>query len=183
MTEPRYAEDANYWTTKVSPFVSQGEILAMLKTFGAYRYMITQGQTDDGRDALLIRFGWLNASYRFVFVPLRCEYPDKTRRVGKEVRTHDEQALYQMGRVAMHGVKAILTIAEATPDVLAGFKELPGVGHHAGGLPYTLGELRVDELTAALPAIQIDRSRLLAGPQDKVVEGEYEVLTVGEEVV
>lgn len=181
MTEPRYAENANYWTTKVSPFVSQGEIYAMLKMFGVEGMAITQGQTADGRDALLVRFGWLGESYRFVFVPLCCEYPDKTRRVGKEVRTHDEQALYQMGRVAMHGVKAILTIAEATPAVLAGFKELPGAGHHADGMPYTLGELDMRELTAALPAIQIDRSRLLAGPQDKVVEGEYKVLTVDEE--
>lgn len=176
MQEARFAEDANYWTTTVSPFVSQGEIYGMLKAFGTEGMMITQGQTTDGREALLVRFGWLGESYRFVFVPLECRYPENERSFNKTRRTHAEQALYQMGRVAMHGVKAILTIAESTPAVLAGFRELPGVGHHDDGLPYTMGELSTHELTAALPLIQIDRGRLLTGPeaaQEDVVDGEF----------
>ena len=171
--EPRFAEDANYWTTTVSPFVSQGEIYAMLKEFGVEGMMITQGQTTDGRAALLVRFGWLGESYRFAFVPLQCRDPQKQRKVGKEYRTNAEQAVYQMARVAVHGVKAILTIAESTPAVMAGFKELPSAGSHADGLPYTVGELDMRELTAALPLIQLDRARLLTGPEPEHIEGEY----------
>lgn len=176
MQEARFAEDANYWTTSVSPFVSQGEIYAMLKAFSTEGMIITQGQTTDGREALLVRFGWLGESYRFAFIPLKCREPEKTRVVKGEKRSHGEQAVYQMCRIAMHGVKAILTIAESTPAVLAGFKELPGVGHHDDGLPYTMGELSTHELTAALPLIQVDRARLLTGSepaQEDVVDGEF----------
>jgi hypothetical protein len=145
----RYAEDANYWTTTVQPAVSQGEATAMLEDFGAQAIMVMTGQAG-GRYALIIRFQLDGRSYRFAFTPLECKNPGKEFSFSGKRRTALDQSRYQMGRIAVAFVKAILTAAEATPAALFGFLELPGArqGH---GMPATAAELDVDGLTAALP--------------------------------
>jgi hypothetical protein len=150
----RYAEEANYWDTTVHPAKSQAEIVEMLEDFGAEKLMIAQGQAD-GRTAWLIRFEWQGRAYRFTFVPLECRSPEKQASFAGRRRSHAEQARYQMGRIAAHFVKAILTAAEAHPHALFGFVELPGAGQHPGGLPMTAGELDVEGLTTALPPLEI----------------------------
>jgi hypothetical protein len=74
---------------------------------------------------------------------------------GGKRRTHEEQARFQMGRVAVWFVKAILTAAEAHPHALFGFMEPPAGG--SGGLPPTAGELDVEGIAGALPAIELPR--------------------------
>ena len=153
MPKPRYAEDANYFDTTVHPAKSLGEIQEMLDDFGAQNVMIVQGNA--GRKvAWLIRFMWLDKPYRFVFTPLECRAPDLLRSVGGKRITNTERAKYQMGRIAVHFVKAILTAAEAHPHALFGFMEL-SVGQPVGQLPPTAGELNVDGLIQALPGISI----------------------------
>jgi hypothetical protein len=113
----RWAEDANYWDTTVVPAKSQGEITELLQDFGAESTMMAQGQAD-GRYAWLVRFRWHGANYRFVFTPLICQWPNKLSMFGGKRREHNEQARYQMGRIACYCVKAILTAAEAQPGAL-----------------------------------------------------------------
>ena len=161
----RYAEDANYWKTTVHPAKSQGAIIEMLEDFGAGNLMIAQGKAD-GKFAWLIRFEWLGKTYRFTFSPLECKDPGKVTSFGGKRRTHRDQVRYQMGRIATHFVKAILTAAEAQPHALFGFVELPEVATHPGGMPMTAGELDVDRLTHALPELNI-------GSQPLLTEGEY----------
>ena len=150
---PRFAEDANYWSTTVHPAKSQAEIVERLEDFGATNMIVTQGQVQ-GRVAWLIRFEWREATYRFAFTPLECRDPEKVAKFGDRRRSHAQQARYQMGRIAGHFVKAILTAAEAHPHALFGFVELPEVATHPSGLPVTAAELDVAGLTAALPAIE-----------------------------
>jgi len=157
----RYAEKTNYWGTTVSPYKSQGEIMALLEAFGAESLMITQGKAG-GRQAWLIRFQWRGAAYRFAFTPLECQYPSKESRFGSERRTHARQSIHQMGRIAVHFVKALLTAAEAQPAALVGFVELPEAGWHPGGLPVTAGELDMSELTHTLPQWTISEQPMLA---------------------
>ena len=152
--EPRYAEDANYWQTTVHPAKSQAGIIEQLEDFGTTNMMIAQGQTS-GRMAWLVRFEWQGRSYRFTFTPLPCRNPDKASSFGGKRRIHTKQAEYQMGRVALHFVKAILTAAEAQPHALFGFVELPGVGSYPGGLPVTAGDLDVEGLTDTLPSLDV----------------------------
>jgi hypothetical protein len=148
----RYAEDANYWDTNVHPAKSLGEIQELLDDFGADAIMTTQGQ-NQGRFAWLIRFQWLGRSYHFVFTPLTCRFPNEVNSFDKKRRSHDEQAKYQMGRIAVWFVKAVLTAAEAQPGALFGFLELPGASK--GSVPMTTADLEVDGLTAALPGIDV----------------------------
>jgi hypothetical protein len=148
----RYAEDANYWSTTVHPAVSQGEISKLLDDFGATAVMVMQGQSA-GRYAWMIRFQWLNRSYRFAFTPLTCKNPEKIITCGGKRHSAADQSRYQMGRIAIHFVKAILTAAEANPAALFGFLELPGVRN--GNVPVTTAELDVEGLTGALPEINI----------------------------
>lgn len=145
----RYAEDHNYFETTVHPSKSQAEIIELLEDFGATNYITQQGKAG-GKLAWLIRFEWEGQSYRFVFTPLDCRYPNQTKSFSGKRRTHDEQARYQMGRIATHFVKAILTAAEANPDALFGFLELPTVASR-GGVPVTAAELGAEGLTKALP--------------------------------
>ena len=156
----RYAEEANYWDTTVHPAKSQAEIVEMLEDFGTTNLMMAQGQTG-GKHAWLVRFEWMGRSYRFTFVPLECRTPDKVSTFGGKKRPHAEQARYQMGRIAVHFVKAILTAAEAKPDALFGFVELPGAAVHPGGLPATAAEMDIEGLTAALPALDVSQSIML----------------------
>lgn len=156
----RFAEDANYFDTTVHPAKSQAEIVEMLEDFGTTNLMMAQGQAG-GKHAWLVRFGWLGRSYRFAFTPLECRTPEKISTFGGKKRTHAEQARYQMGRIAVHFVKAILTAAEADPAALFGFVELPGAAVHPGGLPATAGELNVEGLTAALPELEVGEPALL----------------------
>jgi hypothetical protein len=152
--EPRaYAEDMNYWSTTVHPSVSQGEISQLLEEFGATSVMVMTGQAG-GRYAWLIRFQWQGRSYRFAFSPLPCRFPQRAYTFSGKRRTAEEQSRYQMGRIALGLVKAILTAARATPAALFGFLELPGVRSESG-LPATAAEVDVDGLTAALPEITI----------------------------
>jgi len=170
----RYAEDANYWVTTVHPAKSQGEIIEMLEEFGSGNLLVTQGNVN-ARYAWLVRFEWLGATYRFVFTPLDCKHPDKVSSFSGKRRKHIEQSRYQMGRIASHFVKAILTAAEAHPHALFGFQELPGAGMHAGGIPITAGELDTTGLTALLPDIAGGRVAMLGdgGYSDEViVDGE-----------
>jgi len=156
----RYAEDANYFDTTVHPAKSQAEIVEMLEDFGTTNLMMAQGQAG-GKTAWLVRFEWLGRSYRFTFAPLECRTPEKVSSFGGKKRLHAEQARYQMGRIAVHFVKAILTAAEAKPDALFGFVELPGAAMHPGGLPATAAEMDVEGLTAALPTLEVSEPVLL----------------------
>jgi len=169
--ETRFAEVANYWQTTVSPYKSQGEIMELLDKFGALNMMVTQGKAGD-RLAWLIRFEWRGATYRFTFVPLPCREPDKESSFGGTRRFHNKQSTYQMGRIAVHFVKAILTAAEAQPHALFGFTELPEVGTHPGGLPFTAGELDIGGLVAALPPLEVGMP--VPQLQSGVIEGEVQ---------
>jgi uncharacterized protein YwbE len=159
MSKPRFAEDANYFDTTVHPAKSLGEIQEMLDDFGAENVMVVQGHTG-GKVAWLIRFMWLGKPYRFMFTPLECRTPGNQRTVGGKKITNADRAKYQMGRIAVYFVKAILTAAEAHPHALFGFMEL-SVGQAAGQLPPTAGELNVDGLVKALP--EINMPQLLIG--------------------
>jgi hypothetical protein len=145
----RYAEEANYWQTTIHPTKSKAEIEALLDEFGVTQQMAAKGQAN-GRVAWLIRFVWNGHSYRFTFVPLECKFPDKLSSFGGKRRSHFEQAEYQMGRIAINWVKAILTAAEAHPHSLFGFMELPETTGQ-GGLPRTAGELDISGVISALP--------------------------------
>ena len=146
----RFAEQANYWQTTVHPAKSQANIQVMLENFGAMDMMMVQGQSQ-GRFTWLIRFQWEGQAYRFTFTPLLCEFPDKESSFGGRRRPHATQAKYQMGRIAEAFVKAIVTAAEAQPDALFGFLELPEAGRHSGGLPVTAAEIPVERLVGELP--------------------------------
>jgi len=149
----RYAEEANYWATTVYPAKSRAEIEELLDDFGVTQQMTVKGQVN-GRVAWLIRFVWQGQSYRFTFVPLKCKEPDKITAFGGKRRSHLEQAEYQMGRIAAHFVKAILTAAEAHPHALFGFMEIPETAG-AGGMPRTAGELDISGIRSALPALEV----------------------------
>lgn len=147
----RAAEQANYFVTTVHPAASQGEIIALLEEFGADGVMVGQGNAR-GRFAWLVRFAWNGANYRFVFTPLECEIPDKVSSFGGKRRTHSDQARFQMGRIAVHFVKAILTAAEAQPHALFGFMELP-MAAQGSGMPPVAAELDVSILVANAPLL------------------------------
>jgi hypothetical protein len=149
----RFAEDTNYFDTTVSPSKSMGEIHEMLEAFGAEGIMVGSGHVN-GKPAWLVRFGWLGKPYRFVFTPLPCKSPSAVRSFGGKKRAFEEQARFQMGRIAVYFVKAILTAAEAHPHALFGFMELE-VGTGANRMHPTAGELNADRLLAALPEIDL----------------------------
>jgi len=109
-----FAEKMNYWDTVVHPARSQAEILELLEDFGVSNCQVSQGQTAS-RFAWLIRFEWQGRTYHFVFTPLECQSPQAEHSFGGKRRTHREQAKYQMGRIAVYFVKAILTAAETIP--------------------------------------------------------------------
>lgn len=161
----RYAEEANYWSTSVHPAKSKGEVEEMLDNFGATQQMTVKGKAK-GRLAWLIRFEWEGRSYRFTFTPLECEYPQKVSSFGGRRRSHTEQAEYQMGRIAVHFTKAILTAAEAHPHALFGFMELP---HGGEGAPSTAGELDISGVVSALPALMLPGSI-----SQEITEGQLE---------
>lgn len=145
----RLAERANYWDTTVHPARSQGEIMELLDDFGAESIQVTQGMSKrDNRTAWLVRFMWRGATYRFVFVPLECEYPEKKTSFGGKRQEHAKHALWQMGRIASHFVKAILTAADAQPDALFGFMELPA--EVSGGKTLTTAEIGVQQLAQSV---------------------------------
>ena len=121
--DKKYAEDMNYFDTTVHPAKSLGEIQEMLEEFEAQNVMVVQGQTG-GKHAWLIRFMWQDKPYRFVFAPLDCRQPQAQRSFAGKRRTYDEQARWQMGRIAVYFVKAILTAAGAHPHALFGFMEI-----------------------------------------------------------
>ncbi len=148
----RFAEDANYWDTTVSPSTSQGEITGLLEKFGADGIQTMQGSAN-GRYAWMIRFQWEGRVYRFTFTPLTCRFPDKTYTYAGKKRTSLDQSRYQMGRIASAFVKAIITAAEATPDALFGFLELPSPN---GGIPITAAQLDVSGLISQLPAMNLN---------------------------
>jgi hypothetical protein len=147
-----YAEQSPYWETSVHPAKSQGEIIELLESFGATAIITGQG-TNSGRFAWLVRFQWGERSYRFVFTPLPLLYPGKVYTVSGKRLNAEDRARYQMGRIAMNFVKAVLTAAEMDPAALFGFLELPGARNHPGGMPFTAAELNVSGLVALLPDI------------------------------
>lgn len=144
-----YAENHNYFDTTVHPAKSQAEIIEMLGSFGAVDYQIMQGQAG-GKFAWLVRFVWGEQTYRFTFIPKPCQSPGKERNFGGKRRTHDEQAKWQMGRIAVHFVKAILTAAESQPAALFGFLELPGATDRPGAIPPVASEIPVGQFTHRL---------------------------------
>ena len=160
--KPRYAEDANYWSTTIHPAKSQATIIETLEDFGANNYQISQGQAN-GRFAWLIRFEWQGRSYRFIFTPLGLEFPKKLSTFGGKRRTHEAQTRRQMGRIATHFVKAVLTAAEADPNALFGFMELPDTAT-AGGLPLIAAELDASGIMSALPAFPAPPANTLLLP-------------------
>ena len=145
----KYAEDASYWDTTVHPARSQGEVTELLENFGASAVMVAQGKAG-GRSAWLVRFQFLDRAYRFVFTPLPCRQGGKMWTVGGKKLSGEERARYQMGRIAVYFVKAILTAAEMNLDALFGFVEL-----QHGGQVVTAAQLDVSGLVKALPAIEI----------------------------
>ena len=150
--EREYAEDRPYWTTTVHPAKSQGEIIELLEDFGASDMIVSQGHSQ-GQIAWVIRFKWLGRVYRFVFVPRGCRNPDKESSFNSKRRVHIEQARYQMGRTAVHFIKAILTAAEEHEGALFGFLELPGAGVYPGGLPPVASEVDLTSLVGDLPPL------------------------------
>ncbi len=164
MTNKRMAEEANYFGTTVHPAKSMAEIVERLEDFGVTNRVVSEGHAG-GRVAWLVRFEWREETYRFTFTPLPCKLPDKEAKFGDKRRTHEQQARYQMGRVATYFVKAVLTAAEMHPDALFGFIELPGAGTHPSGLPITAAELNIDGFTALLPAIDSYTALLESGKE------------------
>lgn len=144
-----YAEDNSYFDTTVHPAKSQGEIMEMLDNFGATNYQVMQGRAG-GKYAWLIRFEWREQAYRFTFIPLPCRTPDKEKSFSGKRRLYRDQAEWQMGRIAAHFVKAILTAAASQPAALFGFLELPGASDRPGGLPPVASEIPVDRFTHRL---------------------------------
>lgn len=149
----RFAEEANYWDTTVKPESSLTEIVEMLEKFGADVVMMGRGNAG-GRYTWLVRFQWQGRTYRFAFTPLICRADSKLANFGGKRRMHIEQARYQMGRIAMNFVKAILTAAEAQPHALFGFMELPEAASEAG-IPPVAAELDVSVLISAAPLLQL----------------------------
>jgi len=144
----RFAENANYFETTVHPANSMGEIQAMLDDFGATSINTMTG-TEGEKSYWMIRFKWMNQYYRFTFQPLQCENPEKEITRGGKRRTCLEQSKYQMGRIAVYAVKAILTAAEAMPGSLFGFAELAAVNQD--GLPIVMSEISISGLNKMLP--------------------------------
>jgi len=147
--EITYAEDSRYWKTVVHPAKTQGEVVALLEEFGVTNIFVAQGQAL-GRHAWMIRFEWRGEAYRFVFTPLPCKNPAKFSSFGDTRRSHEKQSRYQMARIAVHFIKAILTAAEVQPAALFGFKELSAMKPHPGGLPRTTAEIGAEELSGRL---------------------------------
>jgi len=164
MAHNRTAEQANYWQTTVHPAKSQTEIIELLENFGTSNMIISQGRAND-QPAWMIRFEWRAAVYRFTFVPLHCHDPLKESSFGGKRRKHSDQAYYQMGRIAVNFIKAVLTAAETNPDALFGFVELPGAATHQGDLPMTAAELGIERLTATLPPIKFPSLLRSQNPQ------------------
>jgi len=150
----RYAEEANYWATTVHPMKSQAEVSILLEEFGVANQIVAQGSSQ-GRYAWLVRFEWQERTYRFTFSPLECKESEKVSSFGGQRRSHEEQARYQMARIATHFTKAILTAAEAQPAALFGFLELPGMPHR--GLPRTTAESNLEEIVGRLPPLLAER--------------------------
>jgi len=171
----KYAEDlTNYWTTGVDPFKSQAEIQRLLHQFGVKEQAIATGHTPEGRTAWLVKFKIEGMSFRFIFTPLPCKYPDRITSFRKKRRTHEEQAVYQMGRVALAFVKAILTAAKVKREVLFGFMELPGVRDPQTGRALTAAELGasgiVELMKKALPPGTPKSDPMEISPDDGSVE-------------
>ncbi len=134
----KFAEEFNYWNTTVHPSKSQGEIIAMLEEFGIQNTQVSAG-ISEGKHAWLIRFHWDGKPYRFLFIPLECKYPSKRMSFGGKIRSAEEQSRYQMGRIAVYFIKAVLTAAECQPAALFGFMELNA--KNKNGLPITAAEI------------------------------------------
>ena len=149
----KYSEDMNYFDTTVHPAKSLGEIQELLSDFGVTNMIVTQGSAGD-KLAWLVRFQWNDRSYHFVFQPLACRWPAKVSSFGGKKRAHEEQSKYQMGRIAVYFVKAILTAAEMNQDALFGFLELPGMTR-TGGIPPTAAQVDVSEFVGLLPNINL----------------------------
>lgn len=153
----KYAEEMSFWTTDVDPYRSQGELMAMLNKFGAANFQVTAGQSM-GANAWQVRFDWRGETYRIVFLPHPCREPDTMIMRNKHpLRMRREQAVYQMAREAVIFVKAVLNHATSRPEVLFGFKELPGMGARPDGLPYTAAELDTAQLTTQLQPLALPR--------------------------
>jgi hypothetical protein len=140
----QFAEEINYFDTTVHPAKSLGEIQEMLEEFGVEGCQVTQGYAGQTR-AWMIRFGWLGYPYRFVFIPLKCKFPSTEHTYSGKKRKNEEQAYWQMGRIALYFVKAILTAAEMNPHALFGFMEI-STGNKSRKIPKTAGELNIDNL-------------------------------------
>ncbi len=144
----RTAEEANYFMTTIHPAASMGEIQAMLDDFGADAIQTMSGSQDE-KSYWMIRFRWLGRFYRFTFQPLQCANPEKIITVAGKKRTCSDQAKYQMGRIAVFAVKAVLTASEAMPGALYGFAEL--AAQNGDGIPIIVSELDITGINKCLP--------------------------------
>jgi hypothetical protein len=89
------------------------------------------------------------------------------RSIGGKKIANQDRAKYQMGRIAVHFTKAILTAAEAHPHALFGFMELQGPWD--GEIPPTAGEMGIERLAAMLPEINLPQ---LKSDDEETIEGE-----------
>lgn len=60
-----YAENAPYWQTTVDPYKSQGEVMALLRKFGARNIAFMEGETERG-PAYAFRFEFKGKSIDFI---------------------------------------------------------------------------------------------------------------------
>jgi hypothetical protein len=115
-----YAQDMNFWATKVSIEKSRVEIESMLKDHGAKK---CGGWFDEDTSTLTIVFHWLDKSYQMNFKPIKPDYD----RGYKPANQLDKEAIRQMGRVALNYVKCSLQLAmnEDNAAMMVAFEQLP----------------------------------------------------------
>lgn len=165
MREILRAEEAPRWETAVDPDASMMRIRRALRKFGVRDVQFAEGDLG-GRRAWVIQFRFNDENYLFKFISRKCQNPDKVKTIRGKIRTHCEQAFYQMARVAEAFTEAVLMAAVENEDVLLSFKALPTnvAGVRPDGLPYTVGDIGRCDLSRgklALPqALQGDNREI-----------------------
>lgn len=121
-----YAQDMNFKNTTVSIEKSRLEIEKQLKDHGAKNVGGIYYDDDPGDEKLMIGFRWLDRQFQMEFRPIE---PDYTRGY-KSRDQHWQQAIRQMGRVALNFVKASMLMAlnDKNIGLMAAFELLPDGG-------------------------------------------------------
>lgn len=146
-----YAEEADNWRTTVTIAKSQAETLDLLDVCSATEIQSTIGQAN-GRAALVVHFELDSRTFRFGCQTLAYRDADLLRSFEGKHRSRSEQAEYPMGRIAGDFAKAPLTAAQAQPDALCRFIEIPGT-EQDGALSATIAELDLSGLMSTLPSL------------------------------